>query len=169
LAINNTATKVIIPACSTIGGASLTYSYKNLTRSIVFTFNQPSVGPIISSLSPSSASPVRKGVLTIIGSGFTAPTSDITVYLTNSTGKVYQMRVLSSNSTTILCGIPGGLAGNYYLDVSIAGEGSVSFNNPSDNLFVYELVVNGITPTTGAYYGGTLITITGINFSPDVL
>lgn len=51
--------------------------------------------------------------MTIIGTDFTVPQSAITVFLTNATGKIYQMRVISSNDTVIQCGIPGGLAGVY--------------------------------------------------------
>lgn len=31
--------------------------------------------------------------------------------------------------------------------------------------FTYELVINEIIPSSGSYYGGTLINIKGINFS----
>lgn len=34
------------------------------------------------------------------------------------------------------------------------------------DIFTYELVVNSISPTSGSYYGGTLIHLKGINFSP---
>lgn len=36
-----------------------------------------------------------------------------------------------------------------------------------DNIFKYELVIESITPTIGSIYGGTILNITGLNFSPD--
>lgn len=102
------------------------------------------------------------------GAGFGANVSEITVYLANGTGKVYQMRVLSVNDSVIRCGIPGGLPGNYTVEVSLVGYGAVPLLSNTSNLFTYELVITGITPRTGLYTGGTLITITGINFSPDI-
>ena len=37
------------------------------------------------------------------------------------------------------------------------------------NLFTYELSISSISPTTGSIGGGSLITVTGVNFSPDPL
>ncbi len=32
---------------------------------------------------------------------------------------------------------------------------------------MYEVVIDSVSPTTGSYEGGTLLTITGRNFVPD--
>src|SRR5690606_10179937 len=37
--------------------------------------------------------------------------------------------------------------------------------NPTANHFAYQILVTSITPETGSKYGGTLLTITGENFS----
>lgn len=50
-----------------------------------------------------------------------------------------------------------------------AGFGEISPVNSTANDFAYELAITSISPSTGAYYGGTLITITGINFAPNIL
>lgn len=118
---------------------------------------------------PSSFSPVKKGVLTINGTGFGTDVEAITVYLSNSTGKIYQMRVLSVEDDIIKCGIPGGLPGVYNVDVSLAGHGVISYAANSSNVFTYELVITSVSPQVGSYHGGTLVTINGINFSPDIL
>lgn len=77
------------------------------------------------SIFPQSASPVLKAVMTITGTGFGNSINAVTVYLANSTGKVYKMRVLSVNSTTITCGIPGGLPGKFDVKVGIDGIGDI--------------------------------------------
>jgi hypothetical protein len=84
------------------------------------------------SVSPQAASPVKKGLLTITGTGFgTNITSDITVYLANATGKIYKLRVISVNDTTIVCGLPGGNAGRYSVKVTINDLGDIPVNTTS--------------------------------------
>lgn len=107
--------------------------------------------------------------MTITGSGFGTNLSAVGVSLANSTGKVYKMRVLELNDTVIKCGIPGGLPGNFDVKVSIDGVGDVDPVTATADDFVYELVVESVSPANVAYYGGTLLTITGRNFSPDKL
>jgi hypothetical protein len=163
--ISNTQTTIIVPPC-TNGTATITYAYNNITKTISFTYVIPVIVPLINSVSPTSANPTKKGVMTILGSGFGSSVSDVTIYLANSTGKIYKMRVLSVNDSTILAGIPGGLPGNYSVQVSINGVGDIPPFNAIANLFAYQVSILSITPNTGSYYGGTLVTITGINFSP---
>ena len=115
-----------------------------------------------------SASPVLKDVMTITGSGFGSNISNVEVHLANYSGRPYEMRILSINDSTIECGIPGGLPGEFEVEVNIIGTGNAIPNPETANDFVYELVIESISPTTGSYYGGTLITITGRNFSPTL-
>jgi hypothetical protein len=65
-----------------------------------------------------------KGVLNITGSGFGSDASQLTVYLTNSTGNIYQMKILSVNDTFIKAGIPGGLPGVFDVNVIKSGFGN---------------------------------------------
>jgi hypothetical protein len=88
------------------------------------------------------------------------------VDLANGTGKVYQMRILQSNDTYIKTGIPGGLPGQFRVEVNLKGVGEAFPNAAGVNIFTYELVVNSISPLSGSFYGGTLIHLKGINFSP---
>ena len=103
----------------------------------------------------------------ITGTGFGSDSSITHVHLSNSSGKVYEMKILDQNDTYIKCGIPGGLPGQFDVVVSIDGSGDVPASPTTANDFVYELVIDSVSPTTGGYNGGTLITITGRNFSPE--
>ena len=67
------------------------------------------------------------------------------------------------------CGIPGGLPGNYVIQVAIAGVGIIPASPSTATQFKYELVITSISPRTGPYYGGNLVTINGLNFSPEIL
>ena len=58
-----------------------------------------------------------KGVLNITGSGFGTDVTKLKVFLTNSTGNIYQMKILSVNNTFIKAGIPGGLPGLFDVNV----------------------------------------------------
>lgn len=55
------------------------------------------------------------------------------------------------------------------MKVAIDGQGDITPTDSAADDFVYELVIETISPTTGAYHGGTLLTITGRNFSPNNL
>lgn len=110
---SNTVTTIIVPACAASGAQTINYTFNGISKTIAFTYSTLTITPTVTSISPQSYSPVQKGVMTIIGTGFGTVANDITVYLSNSTGKIYKMRTLSVNATTITCGIPGGLAGNY--------------------------------------------------------
>ena len=49
--------------------------------------------------------------------------------------------------------------------VRVAGLGDSVAASAGDDTFVYEVKINSISPTTGSYYGGTLLTISGKNFA----
>jgi hypothetical protein len=72
------------------------------------------------------------------------------------------MKILSINDTTIKCGIPGGLPGQFEVKVFINSYGVDALANPATaDDFEYKLTINSISPTSGSYHGGTKITITG--------
>lgn len=104
----------------------------------------------------------------IIGAGFGTDINGIRVDLANSSGKVYKMRILKLNDTYIKVGIPGGLAGKYKVQVNLIGVGEALPSNSAVNDFTYELVITSVTPATGSYNGGTLLDISGINFSTAI-
>lgn len=67
-----------------------------------------STAPTIISLLPASANPGLKGVLEINGNGFGSNISAVRVFLSNSTGKVYELNIFALNNTYIKTGLPGG-------------------------------------------------------------
>ena len=171
ISINNTCLVFVAPPCP--AGPSpiqLEYSGNNATIQFEYTSSSPSAD--IFSISPVSWSPVLKGVLTITGTGFGSVPSAISVYLLpkNSSANIgYQMRVLSVSNTQVTAGIPGGLPGAYDVKVKIEGKGDIEPSDSSADDFVYELVIESISPSSGSYHGGTVLTITGRNFSPNDL
>ena len=104
----------------------------------------------------------------IHGVGFGTDQSKVMVHLANASGKVYEMRILQFTDTYIKCGIPGGLPGNFEVEVYIDGIGNVPPNPTTADDFVYELTIDSVSPVSGAYYGGTLIVVKGKNFAPLV-
>lgn len=60
------------------------------------------------------------------------------------------------------------MAGSFDVQVTLPSLGGDSVSNPiGANAFRYEFSVSSVTPNTGSYNGGTLLTITGNNFSPE--
>ena len=167
--INNIEAKIMVPGCDTQGLYDIQATYKSQTKTIGFNYNPITTSVEIFSISPISWSPVMKGVMNITGTGFGNDPSQLTVYLTNSSGNIYQMKVLSASDTLIKAGIPGGLPGMFDVNVIKAGFGNAVPNPTTANDFTYEVFIDSIFPTSGSIGGGTLITITGRNFVDDVL
>lgn len=126
---------------------------------------------MITSLSTNSASPVLKGTLFIYGNGFGTTRADLAVYLVNSTGfRVYQLNILDGNDTSLKVKLSGGVTGAFKASVVRAGYGSSTESAAGAADFKYEIVVTGVAPATAASRnGGTVLTVTGRNFSPDPL
>ena len=61
--------------------------------------------------------------MNITGIGFGTDMTALRVDLANGSGKVYPMRILNLNDTYIRVGIPGGLTGNYKVEVNKIGLG----------------------------------------------
>lgn len=126
-------------------------------------------GVTITAIEPTSWSPVLKGVMKITGTGFGTDLSQLKVYLTNSSGNIYEMKALSVIDTEIKAGIPGGLPGIYDLNVIKIGFGNAVATPFTANDFAYEVSITSVSPSSGSIGGGTLITIAGKNFVPDAL
>ncbi len=99
LSISSTQAKIIAPPCQNTNPQDITLSYNGKNATTQFTYINPNVVSTLFSVSPQSASPVLKAIMTITGTGFGTNSSAVKIYLQNSTGKVYQMRVLSINNT----------------------------------------------------------------------
>lgn len=96
--ITNTDTWITAPACPATS-QDISFSYKGATKTISFTYTDTQPSATIDSISPTVWSPVLKSVMTITGSGFGTDSTAIKVHLANSTGKIYQMRVISVINT----------------------------------------------------------------------
>lgn len=92
----------------------------------------------------------------------------MSVFLSNSTGKIYQLTILTLNSTYIKVGLPGGEAGNFIVEVNTVSNGDSIASTVGSNAFSYVFSISSVSPNTGSYNGGTLLTITGNNFSPEI-
>jgi hypothetical protein len=126
-----------------------------------------SSAPVIQSLSPNTLNPALKKVMTITGSGFGTNIANVFVYLSNSTGKIYSLKVLTLTDTMIKVGLSGGLPGIFTVHVSLPGSNGDSIPaTVGADQFSYVVSITSVSPATGSYYGGTLLTISGINFSP---
>lgn len=169
-AISNIKVDFYVPACSTTGSQTLNLQMGATTdASLSFTYtNGSSSAPTITALSPASANPGIKGMLEISGSGFGIDPSVVKVFLSNATGKVYQLNIFNLNNTYIKTGLPGGLPGVFTVEVNLASSvGDSIAASPGVNTFTYAFSVSSISPSSGSIYGGTLLTITGENFSTD--
>lgn len=167
--VSNIQVIFYVPSCGTLGSSQITVTVGSSTsNTLSYTYiSGSSSAPIIQSISPNSLNPGLKKVMTITGSGFGTNPSGVTVSLSNSTGKIYQLKVLSLSDTTIKVGLSGGLPGVFTVQVSLPNSNgnSVPATVGADQ-FSYVFTITSISPTTGSYFGGTLLTLTGINFSP---
>ena len=140
-----------------------------------------SITPKISLLLPKDSSPVLKADLIIQGTQFSDNKEGLTVWLipfkdkngadlvADADGKLpldkYDCNVASSTDTNVICRLSGGKSGQYLIKLHKKGVGFSIPVNENDNLFTYQLLVDGLSPNTGSKEGGTLLTITGDNFS----
>jgi hypothetical protein len=157
---------ISVPASSSVSTETVQISFKTQTATGAFTYGAPTTVTTITAISPVSASPVLKAIMNITGSGFGTNASLVQVYLSNGTGNIYPMRILSITDTFIQCGIPGGLPGQFQVNVNTT-DGYALISPTGANNFVYEVVITSVSPSTGSVYGGTLLTIQGRNFVAD--
>jgi hypothetical protein len=161
---STTSTQVdfYVPKCNTNGSQTITVKVGGITdTNQSFTYTDPVNAPTIMSISPTSANPGIKGTLEINGQGFGNDSSLLRVFLSNSTGKAYQLRVINSTSTYIKAGLPGGVAGTFTVEVNLPSVGDSVLAVNGSNTFKYQVSVSSVSPASGSYYGGTLLTITG--------
>ena len=112
--ITNIEAYFYVPSCDTNGASTLVITVGSLSdNSLSFTYKDPTSAPVITTLLPASANPGIKGTIEISGSGYGTDTSKINVFLSNATGKIYNLNILSLNDTSIKAGLPGGREGAF--------------------------------------------------------
>jgi hypothetical protein len=124
-------------------------------------------------VSPNSVSPVLKTELTIYLASDYATTLNVedfsaTLYSLDDVDFERELYVMSVDDAakTVKVKFPGAYSGEYYIQL----QSSVSGYIDSDLLTLsVHGTVNSVSPLRGSKYGGTLITITGENFSEDPL
>ena len=126
--------------------------------------------PTITSLSRSTASPVLKSDLTITGQYFGTVKDDLKVELISQSTDPklksdYFCNVISVTGNDILCRLGGGFSGDYKIRITRAVYGySIAGTTDSDK-FTYGIYIDSVGPVTGSKEGGSILTITGENFS----
>jgi hypothetical protein len=111
--------------------------------------------PRVSSVSPSSAP--QGSSLTISGTGFTGATSV-------SFGATAAAGFTVNSDASITATAPAVRTGT--VDVKVVGPGGTSATNSGDNFtFVLTPRISGLKPSRGSADGGTVVTITGVNFT----
>ena len=172
--VNNREVKFTMPECAATGAQTITVSnptasQSDMTQSISLT-DSTGVSPEVTSLSVTSANPGVKTAITITGSRFGTNKAVVSVNLKNqdSSKTSYGLKVLSVADTEIKAFLPGSDGeGNFDVVVTVSGVGT-SVSTGSGDDFKYEFKISSISPTTGSPNGGTLVTLTGVNFVNDV-
>ncbi len=123
--LSNKQIDFIMPACSTPNTYFLNVSFgSNSYTNLSFTYVAAAINlPAISSISPKTYNPMVKSTLNINGSNFGTNLSALKVYLTNSSGRVYELKVISVTNVSIKCGLPGGIPGNFKVQVNYPASG----------------------------------------------
>ena len=76
--------------------------------------------------------------MTITGTGFGTDINSVMVHLSNSTGKIYQLKVLNLTDTSIMVGLSGGLPGVYNVKISLPnGNGDSLPQTVNADVFKY--------------------------------
>jgi len=92
----------------------------------------------------------------------------VTLSNNNAPENITNLYVISTDDVTktILVKFPGARSGNYTIIVKSNDHGII--DTDAFNLTVTGLIT-GFSPSSGSIYGGTIITITGENFSDNIL
>ena len=143
---------------------------------------QPGFEPIIiESMAPNSVSPVIKQAIRISGSGFGSNKNHLNVIMKktgSSNNEEKKLKVLRITDSLLTVGFPGCLPGTYSISIhkeqvtetgTIKSSSIVLEGSPDANILTAKVSIQSISPLTGSPYGGTELTITGSNFSPEAL
>ena len=135
---------------TTAGGTSVTSAADK------FTYTAPSA---VSGISPNSGADAGGAAVTISGSGFDTTAGATTVRF----GANAAADVLCFSTTICSATSP---AGTGAVDVTVTTPGGTSATSSADQFTYIPLpVVTGVSPNSGPSSGGTVVTITGSNFS----
>ncbi|MFA5269053.1 MAG: IPT/TIG domain-containing protein [Methanoregula sp.] len=114
--------------------------------------------PVITAISPTSGPAGGGTTVTITGSNFTGASTVKFGTTANVTGV---MTVVSSTQITVIS--PSGPAGTVH--VTVTSPNGTSATSPADQYTYRVPAVTAISPTSGSTSGGTMVTITGNDFT----
>ena len=133
---------------------------KNATSAVL---NLLSNVPKISNISPNRANPVLQTDIVITGTNFDTSAAQTKVLLRNRADSTQtECLVASSSATQIKCKLLGAPTGNY----SLTAQTSLGYTQAVN--FEVSTIITSISPSNGSMAGGTIITIQGGTFSPDI-
>ena len=161
---------VCVTPVGTVGSSFIIVTQGSLTaNSNHFSYSLSST-PTISNLSITSASPVLKNDLTITGTNFGTDKNDLTVKLLSLSNDLkikrdYLCNIISLTGNEILCILEGGFSSDYKIIVARDGYGYSKPSVADGDKFTYGIYIDSISPINGSKEGGTILTITGENFS----
>ena len=165
---NNGAITIKTPPAQSNFNGNLEISFNGLiVSSNSYQYSDNSV-PIITKINPSSASPSLKTIVSVEGSNFGTDKSKVKLFLVSTLKNttIYELSVINCTINLIYGVLGGGQVGSYKLKIELDQVGSSKEALINTALFKYELIVISLSPQTGSIYGGTQITIKGVNFSP---
>ena len=117
--------------------------------------------PVVESVSPSFASTAGGSSVTFVGSNF-ADTSDLTCRF----GVRSVARSMRLSASLVVCTAPSSSPGNVSLEVSNNG---VDFTKTGLRFTFKETMTFQMSPSRGPVVGGTVVTVTGLDNSGDVM
>lgn len=123
--------------------------------------------PLVIGLSPKTASPVLKNDLVIDGVNFGSDKKALQVILEHLhlPGVEYECNVTRTTDDQVTCRLGGGKTGNYRVKIRKNGVGYSMAGSVGADTFTYESRIFTVSPARGSIAGGTVLTITGSNFS----
>ena len=113
------------------------------------------VVPIVTGVAPTSGPPMGGSTVTVSGSGFTGATAV-------SFGSTPGVALVTVNDTQLKVFSP---ADTGVVDVTVMGPGGTSATTAVDRFAYGAPVVTEISPASGPPTGGTLVTVSGSNFT----
>ncbi|KAM6899772.1 PKHD1 like 1, tandem duplicate 1 [Xenentodon cancila] len=151
--------------CTTPAGVAgsqavtVTVGNMNQTASSSFTYEN-NLTPLISSLSPRTASVIGHQILTIQGSNLEAPENNRAVFVSTKECVIVQWTV-----TEIRCVLPALAPGVHKVDVQVGNRGFPQLSSGVNATIEYILEVSSVSPPFGSLLGGTRLTVSGSGFS----
>ncbi|MBT0768317.1 IPT/TIG domain-containing protein [Kineosporia sp. J2-2] len=157
--VSTTRLTATVPVATSSGSVDVVVTTPNGDSATAGTVNDFTyvTTPSVTGLSPASGPSGGGTVVTVSGSDFTGATA---VFF----GTVAAASFTVSSDGSITATAPAGAAGP--VDVTVTGPAGTSATSPSSRFsYLATPVVGGVSPSSGAVAGGTLVTLSGSGFT----